>query len=336
MSHSTLHACKPLLTGAFFAIAGSAMAACSGPAAIAPPLQTQSSFQDASRVHRANASAWNFATLDNPDDGTLSRLTGINNVGKICGFTGNPASGKDPSKGFVVADYGKDSFRNENYPGAVDTEVTSLSNTKALAGFYISTQGWIFGWILQDGVWNIYKDPELRKGSSNITELLGLNDAGLAVGFYTDQFNVNHAFELNATTGKFHGITPPGGISVEATGINGKGDIVGIMTTADGTTKSWLLKGGEYTEYGYPHSTNTEAQAVNWQDQVVGFFVDGSGLTHGFLLSNPIESQQWTQVDEPSAKGPTVLTSIEDHDYMVGWYIDSRKHTHGFLATPQK
>jgi hypothetical protein len=324
---------KQVINAVVLGIVAPAIAACGGPSSFAPSMHAPSTSETASGVHSATASSWTFSTLDNPDHHDFNALNGINNVGKIAGFTGD-GSGKNPDKGYVVSDYGKDAFRNQNFPGAADTVVTSLSNTKSLAGYYTSKQGWIFGFILQGGIWTSYKDPKLRQGSSNVTELLGLNDAGLAVGFYTDQDGVDHAFELNATTGKFHGIVPPGAVSVEATGINGKGDIAGIIKTKAGVTRSWLLKGGSFTEYSYPHSANTQARAINWQDQMVGSYVDGSGKTHGFLLSTPLAKPQWQQIDEPRAEGATVVTSIEDHDYMVGYYV-AGGYTNGFLATPK-
>jgi hypothetical protein len=331
---------KPLLGAAMLAVVAPSLSACGGPSltqAIQAPLTPEA----ASGVRKAVASSWTFSTLDNPDDSYYNALTGINNLGKIVGFTGN-GSKSDPYKGFDVTDYGQGKFRNVNYPSAVDTVATSLNNSKSIAGYYVTTQGWIFGFIRQGGIYTSYKDPKLKKGDSNITELLGINDATLAVGFYTDEYGVDHAFELNATTGQFHPVAPPGGVSVEATGINGKGDIVGFMTTQKGSTscsnspcKTWLLKGGSYTDYTYPDSTNTQALAVNWQDQIVGFFVDSSGDTHGFVLSDPLAKPKWQQIDEPKAEGPTVVTSIQDKDSMVGYYQDSSSgYTNGFLATP--
>ncbi len=114
----------------------------------------------------------------------------------------------------------------------------AISDDKAIAGFYLSKTGAIFGFIEAHGIWNNYKNPRLRGGTSNITKLLGLSDPGLAVGFYTPVKHTNHAFELDERTGKFHPIVLPGGTSVTATGVNGKGDVVGYMTVPSGATVS--------------------------------------------------------------------------------------------------
>jgi hypothetical protein len=330
----------PLPSIAFFrwllALAGlCAVAGCGESGSFAPRQQLGGALADPSAVRGDGATSWSFSTLNDPDEHDFNRLEGINNTQKICGYDGSGA-GKKPSRGYCVGDAGRARFLNENYPGGVATKITSLNNTKAIAGWYTSKEGGIFGCILAHGVWSSYKDPKLRAGESNITRLLGINDASLAVGYYTDDRGLDHGFELNVTIGKYHGIAPPGGVSVQATGINGKGDIVGTMTTNTGDTKSWLLKGGVFSSYAYPHAAKPLATGVNWQDQIVGSFVDDKGQTHGFILSNPLAHLDWHQIDEPRADGRTVVTSIENHDYMVGYYVDSAGHTNGFLATPQK
>jgi len=335
MAHSASQAIRHILGAALLAATIPAFTGCGGAGSFGPSAQAAGT---AGLVHPAGSSSWTFTTLDNPDNPNYNELLAINNVQKICGFSGS-GSQSDPSRGYCVADAGNSNFKNENYPGALDTEVAAVNNTKAIAGWYVDSQNpaWIFGFIEQHGVWNSYRDIQLRKDhTSNVTKLLGLSDAGLAVGYYVDDSGVSHGFELNETTGKFHGIAPPGGVSVEATGINGKGDVVGWMTTSDGSTKSFLLKGGAFTILVYPHATSTEALAVNWQDQIVGSWVDAGGQTHGFIMSNPLNQPSWTQIDDPKASGPTVIASVENHDYMVGYYVDADGHTDGFVATPQK
>lgn len=321
-----------LMNALAFAIIGPALAGCSSSSSIASALPSADS-QAAVRGGRAPRSSWEFTTLNNPADHKFNELLAINNLGKICGFDGH-GSGRDPSDGYCVSKFGQSSFRTDNYPNALDTYVTSLNNTKVTAGYYRSVHGGIFGFTLSNGIWTSYKDPRLD-GTTPLTELLGISDADLAVGFYTDE-GVNHAFELDIPTGQFQHILPPGGVSVEATGINGKGDIVGYMTTSGGSTKSFLLKGGFYTVFSFPRSSITQATSLNWQDQIGGSFVDSHGQTHGFLLSDPLGSTQWAAVDDPDAAGTTVVTSVENHGYMVGWYVDGNGHTNGFLAAPAK
>jgi len=283
-------------------------------------------------------SGFTFTTLDDPHSTTFTRLLGLNDVGKLCGYFGSGVP-SDPSTGFVVySGFQAQSFKNEKYPGAGDTVVTSVSNAKTIAGWYVSPQNpsWIFGFTERHGVWNSYRDVQLRKDhTSNLTKLLGLSDAGLAVGYYTDDSGVNHGFELNTVTDKFHGILPPSATSSVASGINGKGDVVGYLTLANGSVKGYLFKGFNFTEFGYPGAVSTQAVALTWNDDIVGSYVDGSGETHGFVLSKPLTSQQWQSVDEQNGLGSTVITGVNNHHVIVGYYNAADGSTNGFVGTPK-
>ncbi|MFY9631309.1 MAG: hypothetical protein WAJ94_06835 [Candidatus Cybelea sp.] len=333
MSFSFLEVRTRLGAAAVAATLLPAFSACSGggPAVpVTPP---------AARLVRPDANArpagwdqFSYQTINDPQDPTTEVL-GVNNLGKIVGYygSGNHTTGFD-----ATPPYEAQNFRNEDYPGGTQTEITSVSNAKSIAGWYRDKHGFIFGCILWQGIWTSYKDSHLRGSPTQLTKLYGLNDDGLAVGFYQDDHKVDHAFELDETQSRFHSIFPPGAKNAVATGISGKGDIVGYMTNADGDTIGWLLKGGHYTTFHHPNSDYTLPWAVNWQDDIVGEYKDQQGKTHGFILTQPLGSQTWQQIDEPNARGATSVHSVNDHHTMVGFYTDASHHIDGFLATPKK
>lgn len=78
----------------------------------------------------------------------------------------------------------------------------------------------------------------------SVNQLLGLNDAGTAVGFYNDATGNSHAFTLDQRTGKFAAVNVPGASSAVASGINSAGDIVGIAISPSGT--GGFLKQGNH------------------------------------------------------------------------------------------
>ena len=313
------------------------VAACSTAAPLAPTPGVGGVPSHVVAAYRHHSGGYKFATLDNPDDLKYNQITGINNLAKLTGFEGS-GSKTDPSIGYVVhKPYGPSNFFEEPYPLATNTVLTSLNNKHVIAGYYtIGKKGWIFGCIYYNGIWTSYQDPALQHSKINITELLGISDAGLAVGFYENDTKNDYAFELNPQTGEFHGIFPPHAVSAVASGINGKGDIVGYATGKGGNVVSYLLKGGAYTYFKYPGSAQTRAMALNWQDQIAGTYTDGAGVTHGFVLTSPLGSQQWLSVDDPAAAGTTAINSIENHDRVVGYYVDVAGVTHGFMGTPGK
>ena len=276
-------------------------------------------------------SSYTFKTLDDNADPTFNQLLGINNSGVISGYFGSGASGH-PNQGYTLAPpYGQGNYINENYPGSIQTQVTAINNKGDAAGFWIDGKGNNFGFVEWNGVFTTYKDPHTGKGTVN--QLLGINDKGIAVGFYTDAKGINHAYKLNQATGKFSPIVPPGGNNAIAAGINDNGDVVGFLTASNGSIVGFLLKGGTYTEFDFPNSTNTTPFGVNKSDQIVGGYVDGAGMMHGFLLSNPLKNAKWQSIDDPNGIGTTTVNGINDNANLVGFYVDSAGNTDGFLAS---
>ena len=315
-------------------ICASILGACSGTALTSPPVQTAGSLDDVRKIN-PNVEDFTYQTINDPNDPT-TEILGINNLGKIVGYYGD-GTASNPEIGFdAVSPYAAKNFHKQTYPQSINTEITAVNNTRAIAGWYQTSKKWIFGAILWEGIWQNYKDSHLRGSPTQLTEIYGLNDDGLAVGYYQDSSGVNHAFELDETTDKFHGLFPPNAKSSVATGISGKGDIVGWLTTSSGATLGFLLKGAHYTEFAYPGAVSTQPWSVNWQDDIVGQYQDASGNTHGFILINPLTSQSWQRIDEPNATGETVVTSVNDHHTMVGFYQDSQGNIDGFLATLKK
>lgn len=332
MSHSAFQSSKQAMVVIAMAIFIPAVAACSGPTSPAPSVGALPG--TGSPASGIRDTAYSFKTLDNPDDPTFNELLGINNLGKIGGYYG---SGKksDPNVGYIIRKFGNTHYRTVTYPGAVNTRVTGLNNLNVIAGSYDTLKG-TFGFIeTSDGIWTSFKDPHTR-GATNVTVLLGLSDSSLAVGYYLDSSSVKHAFELTPSTGQFRAIKPPGALSTVASGINGKGDVVGYFTKSDGSTESFLLKGGVYTLFSYKNSAKmTEALSINWEDEIAGMYTDSGGKVHGFVLTDLLTQPQWTApIDDPSAKNISVVAGIENHHVLVGYYIDGSGNTNGFLAMP--
>jgi hypothetical protein len=325
MSFTCLWAPRRLGVAIVVALGLPAISACGGSSQMANAIPAA-----VSAHHNAGVkpnSAFNFTTINDPLDPT-TEILGINNLGKICGYYGSP------TVGFIARPpYLATQFHKYLYPGAADTVVTSINNTNFVAGWYSDNKGRIFGFTEWQGIWTTYQDNHLLHApQSQTTKLLGLSDADLAVGSYQLD-GVDHGFELNLPTGKFVNITPPNATNSAATGINGKGDIVGWLTLASGATEGWLLKDGIFTEFAYPAGVQTQAAGVNWSDDIVGSFEDTSGNTHGFLLTDVLKTQIWAQIDDPSATGETVVTSVNNHHAMTGYYQDASGNIDGFLAT---
>jgi hypothetical protein len=247
----------------------------------------------------AQSVKYRFEKIDNDKDVTFNQLLGINNNGKIAGYfgIGQTVNGVfHPNKGYTIeSPYAQNDFKNENFPGSVQTQVTALNNLHDTAGFWADLAGDNFGFIEWNGAFRSFRDP--LTGTGTVNQILGLNDRGIAVGFYTDGQGINHGFALNPNLGKngaFYPIAPPtsvGGSNLTAAAINDHNDVTGFLTAPSGTVVGFLLKDNHFYEFAFPHATGTTPLGINNNDEIVGAYTDGPAAnpqTHGFTLINPL------------------------------------------------
>jgi hypothetical protein len=104
------------------------------------------------------------------------------------------------------------------------------------------------------------------------------------VGLYIDSNHHFHGFLYDH--GQYTTLDDPlasGGVT-EASGINGKGQIVGQYNDKT-TIHGFLLSGGQYTTLDNPLTTHqTLASGINGHVQIVGQYEDPTGNLHGYLF----------------------------------------------------
>ncbi len=338
MSYSFLATRKGQYAAFLIAVCAAAVAACSGPSPVGPPLQASSSLRSsaAGPATKASPTPYDFAftTVDDPGSNKFNEATSINELGAISGNYGS-GSPSDPSHGWITQPpYTK--YRQLDYPGAVDTYLQAMSTDHLRAGFFLDNtkQHNTWGFVQNHGIFTLYKDFKTPKEPGFVDELLSINGSDISVGFYEDDSGNDMPFELVVTQNRYTALTPPNAQSAQATIVNLRGDIGGIETTNGGTVEGWLLRGGIYTTFSYPQATSTQPYGLDFEEQVVGSYVDNSGATHGFILTNPTSPSKrfWQSVDDPAAAGTTVITSINAVHAIAGWYLDSQGNRHGFTA----
>jgi hypothetical protein len=289
-----------------------------------------------SRIAAATTSStsYTFTTLDNQADPTFNQLLGINSHNVIAGYFGI-GSKAHPNKGYLLKPpYGQGDYVNENFPGSAQTQVTGIDNKGNTSGFWVSKAGTQRGFVEWNGVFESFTDPRTPHVKGSVNQLLGINDSGVAVGFYNDAKGHAHAYEVNQATGVFTAIKIPGDVSATAAGINNDGDIVGFGTDKAGNTTSWLLHNGHLTAYQFPGGSDTQAFGVNDHDEIVGTYLDGQGVMHGFTLKSPLGPvSHWQSIDDPNGVGTTTVNGVNNAGKLVGFYFVG-KICHGMLATP--
>jgi hypothetical protein len=282
---------------------------------------------------QAAGHAYTFTTLDDQSDPTFNQLLGINNSNVISGYFGSGMPGH-PNKGYVLnPPYGQANYSNENFPSSAQTQVVAINNTGETAGFWVNAHNTNAGFIERNGIFTSYVDPMTPAGRGSVNQLLGINDSGIAVGFYNDANGNSHAYMVNQATGVFTTI-PHQGKSTIATGINDAGAVVGIDTSATHVTSSFLIQNGVVTRFQFPGGSDTQAFGINKSDQIVGSYLDGAGVMHGFVLDHPTTTPTWHSVDDPNGVGSTVINGENDAGDLVGFYTDAAGNTDGMLATP--
>jgi hypothetical protein len=297
----------------------------------------------ASTTPASYASGYRFQTLDNAHDVTFNQLLGINDEGLIAGYFGSGAAGH-PNQGYQLhAPYYQDDYRSENFPGSVQTQVTGLNNRGVTVGFWSSmnTASMVnnnFGFAEYNGTFHNENFPTGNPDSPPVDQLLGVNDEGIAVGFYTDGAGTNHGYAVDIWTHRFTPITDPEapGTSLTAAAINDYGQVAGLYTNpANGTTDGFYLHGRHFTDLAVPGASSTQALGLNNRGEVVGFYTVGTGssaVTHGFTWT---ARHGFRTVDDPNGIGTTTVNGVNDRGQLVGFYTDAAGNTDGMLATPQ-
>ncbi len=273
---------------------------------------------------------------------TFTQLLGINNANTVVGYYGSGTTADHPNKGIVIPNgfASTPTFNHENFPASVQTQVVGINNSASptTVGFWVDGAGNNFGFYQLGAATAVSVTNPATTGTTN--QLLGVNNANLAAGFYTDAGGANHAYTFNIGTAAFNAITPSGAASSTATGVNNGASVSGFFTDSAGNTHGFIDVGGTITPYDDPNGngTNTMFFGINNLGDVVGSYTDAAGMSNG-LWFNP-STNTWLTVDDPnqSAVGAfgvtgTILNGLNDANDLVGFYADANGGIDGMLAS---
>jgi hypothetical protein len=319
-------------------LAAVAVSACNGPSSSFSPAATfsQPSHVAPSATATPSPIPFIFQTVDDPNS-NFNAVTGINQLAKVVGVYGGGQSSNVYESYTAQSPYTQ--FRPLNDPGSQGTYATSLSSNKMDAGFVITPAGksGIWGFVRFNQLWSLFADPNEGTGNNAVTKIWGINDSQFAVGNYLNSAGVSIPFELDIPTNSYTDLHPPGAVGdAVATGIDGKGNSAGWVTTSKGVV-GFFLQAGTYYTFSYPNAKATYALSLNWSDQIVGYYVDQSNAIHGFLLTGPTRggaTQVWQSIDATNATAGTWVTGINNHHVICGYFKDASGIQHGFIALP--
>jgi hypothetical protein len=288
----------------------------------------QVAFAQASGAQAADPQT--FFVLNNPNDPMFNQLLGINNGNVIVGYFGDGMAIHNNGYVLVPANhYSVENFTNvanctnpPNSPCPTQTQAIGINANSALAGatpfpdivgFYTDIAGFTHGFVDSIGVQSTIDDPAglPPNVATPLQNLLGINNALRAAGFWTDNATPPHehgfVVEINTTT------TPVAGRFIELTPAKVSIDL-GVNAVATQTSDI----------------TNTNL--------VCGFWTDANDINHGFEVFFNTKAHSFNMV-LPLTANPTQIPNVKslspfgcnDNGEVVGSYTANDGTVHGFV-----
>lgn len=267
------------------------------------------------------ATKYSFTTIAVPG-AVITRPYAINNQGNIVGAYFTCASGCLPN-GFINV---KGKYTTMNCVLENETQLSDINNKGEIVGTYGGNdggniEGFIWG---ENGQCTTIADPN---GPAR-TNVWGVNDNGVIVGYWTDASQtVFHAFSYDGT---FTEITCPGAVTTRAYGIAGNGTIVGdYQDVSGGAFHGLVYQNGKCKTVDVPVGVSTFLRGINVSGQISGIFEDSSGAFHGFVKTGDV----FQKVDAPHEVNE-VAFHMNNNGILPGYYTNATGGTVGFKATP--
>lgn len=167
------------------------------------------------------------------------------------------------------------------------------------------------------------------------TQVTGLNNRGLQVGFFVNKKGANFGFYAIHHT-QFHKVEFPTKNNAkphfeQLLGINDNSIAVGFYNDSHGTAHgySYNIHTGQFHIIKVSGDTNVTAAAINNLGDVAGFATSGAATTEGFLKRS---DGRVFHLNVPGATSTQAL-GVNNGDEVVGDYVNG-SGTHGFAWSP--
>jgi hypothetical protein len=191
-----------------------------------------------------------------PLGGSSAVAFGINDKGTIVGQYATSTT----TPGFIKINNKK--YIEINSPSGPDVvNAQGINNKGLVVGFYVGTDGQYHGFMANEKsakngalTGTAISDPTIPtvQGEPGATfvfsQILGINDHGIAVGYYGDSTISQHGFIYNTNTGQYTFLDDPSeafdnGVEVtQITGINNAGEITGFYSDANGVFHGFVAQ----------------------------------------------------------------------------------------------
>lgn len=216
-------------------------------------------------------------------------------------------------------------YSNIQVPESSATSPTGINNNGEIVGYYETSAGEVYSFVLSDGDFTTISCP----GEITGTFAYGINDNGVLVGYYgEDHKNFGFVYE----NGECKKLAEFKDSVVYPTGIDNKGTIVGYYFEGN-INQGFELEDGKYKEITVPNSSQTIPWGINQAGDISGAYYDASGNEHGFLLHNGT----YQTIDYPGAPEASSARALNESEIVVGSYKNPSTHVYnGFLLQAGK
>jgi Cu/Zn superoxide dismutase len=232
----------------------------------------------------------------------------------------------------------------DNQKDTTFNQLLGISNADTIAGYFGSGAAGHpnKGYLLFPPFGQANYVNENYPGSTQ-TQITGLNDHGIKVGFFSTMNNtnlVNDNFGFWQQSGKYHKVTFPAGSEAsphveQLLGVNDTGTAVGFYNDAAGNAHGYAYNTvtGHFKAITVAGATSLTASGINNHGAVAGFETNAGGATVAFLQLHS------GKVYTLAVKGASATQAfgVNDGNEVVGSYTVGSGSTaamHGFTWTP--
>ncbi len=182
-------------------------------------------------------------------------------------------------------------------PGATSSVALGINDMGVTVGQFVDASGNTPGFVDASGTFTTVTPT----ATSTVVNVQGINDEGLAIGFYAEGGTVQHGFLYDTTTK--------------------------VVTLLPDPSTARITRGG---------LALTQFLAINDSDQAVGYYQTTDGSQYGFLFD--VATRAYTFLDAPGAAPVmgvqvTQITGIDDAGEIAGFFVDAGGAQHGFVAS---
>jgi len=201
---------------------------------------------------------------------------------------------------------------------ALETDTYAVNNSGVIAGDYVDSSGVQHGMILAGKKLTTINDRacEAIAGTGGIS-FFGVNSAGTAVGWCTSaKTGLDEGLQYSG--GKITVINYPKSNGTQLSGINDKGEIVGLYLDSSNASHGFSLTGKKFTSIDVKGDTNTVAWGINNAGQITVYATNSAGAFDSYLLTG----KKFKKIDNPKAGKTSGLGTIVHTPSPTGGDID--------------